>query len=323
MRAAARRLAAASDEAGLWRRRTFVADFLARGGPRRRPGPSRPRELVAALVQHGRSHDWQKAVQLLRDCPADAGAWHAAAAACAAAAQWRSCLATLEGRLDDTPNWNVMMAACQASAQWRVALAIYSNALHRGRLPPRLSLLSACERGSAWHVALQILAAGGEDAEKASATVMSACSRALQWQLSLSLLDEVCSSRIRPDARSLTTGITACERGRKWPWALTIFTKLAAEGKEDVVALNATLGSLAGHWWKALELVSGRMADATEGTYHALLGALEVSSRWWHALDLFYEAQRKGLCGLVGLNSTCSALEKERPWVDSRHLAVA
>ncbi|CAE7416842.1 EMB2076 [Symbiodinium sp. CCMP2592] len=219
------------------------------------------------------------------------------------------------GRLQDAPSWNAVMTACQAAAQWRVALGIYSDARARGRLPPsRLALLSACERGSAWRAALQIFAHGGEAVEKAAATTMTACSRMLQWELSLGLLAEVRSARIRPDARSLTAGIAACERGRRWVAALALFAELAAADADDIVALNAVLGALAGHWRLALLLASPRMDMAMEGTYHAILGALETSSRWWQAIHLFHAGRREGRCGIVGLNSACSSLEKAIKW---------
>ncbi|CAE7855714.1 CATSPER1, partial [Symbiodinium necroappetens] len=106
----------------------------------------------------------------------------------------------------------------------------------------------------------------------------------------------------------------ACERGRRWPAALALFAELAAKGADDVVALNAVLGALAGQWRLALLLASPRMSMAMEGTYHAILGALETSSRWWQAMHLFHAGSRTGRCGIVGLNSACSSLEKASKW---------
>ncbi|CAJ1381245.1 unnamed protein product [Effrenium voratum] len=215
----------------------------------------------SCLAVLARAAQWQRALQLLKDLPADAVAYGAAVSACGRAGRWDQALALLrqveERRVRSSEIlWNAAMSACEASAQWQRALLLLDQ--RSGWAPDAFSFsagISACGQGRLWQRALVLLresqASEARDASDVKGGVslvplsaaISACGAARQWRWVLQLLEEMCADRVSPNTVTYTSAIASTDR---WEAVLALLAEMELRAVDaGVVALASAADTLA------------------------------------------------------------------------------
>ncbi|CAJ1453719.1 unnamed protein product [Effrenium voratum] len=215
----------------------------------------------SCLAVLARAAQWQRALQLLKDLPADAVAYGAAVSACGRAGRWDQALALLrqveERRVRSSEIlWNAAMSAWEASAQWQRALLLLDQ--RSGWAPDAFSFsagISACGQGRLWQRALVLLresqASEARDASDVKGGVslvplsaaISACGAARQWRWVLQLLEEMCADRVSPNTVTYTSAIASTDR---WEAVLALLAEMELRAVDaGVVALASAADTLA------------------------------------------------------------------------------
>ncbi|CAK0903291.1 unnamed protein product [Prorocentrum cordatum] len=138
-------------------------------------------------------------------------------------------------------SYSAGISACEKGEQWQRALALLSEIWEVKLEPDVISYsagISACKKGKQWQWALALLSemreaklepnrdAGGE-----------AGARRHQLQRWDQLVQErravamgMREAKLEPNVISFSAGISACEKGEEWQWALALLSEMASSG---------------------------------------------------------------------------------------------
>eukprot|EP00439_Symbiodinium_sp_Y106_P028518 s3925_g3.t1 len=192
----------------------------------------------ALLSAFQKSQQWSWALQELstrqleQEVPTDVVSFSTAAASCPG---WLKPLFFLDWMAIGTCRPNVVsissaLAACREGASWPLALDLLRS-MHpvHGVLPNVVSMssiLKACALASRWHEALEIFVEASAALVPnivARNAAQSACAGVGLWALSLSGFQ---ASRGR-DLVSINTAMDACDKARRWEWAVEALQQAA------------------------------------------------------------------------------------------------
>ncbi|CAE7891920.1 unnamed protein product [Symbiodinium microadriaticum] len=187
------------------------------------------------------------------------------------------------------------LAACREGASWPLALDLLRS-MHpvHGVLPNVVSLssvLKACASASRWHEALEVFVEAAARLVPnivARNAAQSACASEGLWASSLSGFQ----ASLGRDLVSINTAIDACDKARRWEWAVAALQRAAvASLVPDVVTYStATSACQSGHGWKlAISLVleiSQRHMRPNAASWTAAAGACVSSQSWSTAVQL-------------------------------------
>ncbi|CAE7716037.1 unnamed protein product [Symbiodinium sp. KB8] len=250
----------------------------------------------ALLSVFQRSQQWSWALQELsarlleQEVATDVISFSTAAATCPG---WLKPLFFLDWMAIGTCRPNVVsissaLAACREGASWPLALDLLRS-MHpvHGVLPNVVSLssvLKACASASRWHEALEVFVEAAARLVPnivARNAAQSACASEGLWASSLSGFQ----ASLGRDLVSINTAIDACDKARRWEWAVAALQRAAvASLVPDVVTYStATSACQSGHGWKlAISLVleiSQRHMRPNAASWTAAAGACAGSRR--------------------------------------------
>ncbi|CAK9114106.1 Ankyrin-2 (ANK-2) (Ankyrin-B) (Brain ankyrin) [Durusdinium trenchii] len=127
---------------------------------------------------------------------------------------------------------------------------------------------------------------------------------------------ELTSSRV-----SVNSVISACEKSRRWRWALKLLQELLEDGNADEVSYNAAISALekSGQWQYTLLLLEQMLSpDQNEVlpdqvSFNAAIGACAKEEHWEGALSLFALMQSRQIqADEITYNCLASACEADR-----------
>eukprot|EP00435_Cladocopium_sp_Y103_P068377 s772_g31.t1 len=233
----------------------------------------------AAISACEKAGEWPMALALLCECQvqqveANRIAYSAAISACEKGLRWPEALHLLTFASSFGPALvDVVMynAAISAMEDWKCAAALLQKLQERSHgfpgklcqqeeeLHPTVITFNAClatMRGEAWQRALCIFEEMATLQLKATlisynTLISSLASSYDSWEMALTLLEEL-PRELRPNARTYTAAMSACEQGECWDGALAL---LAIIPGPDLVAYGGAVSCCQRRWREALELL--------------------------------------------------------------------
>lgn len=132
--------------------------------------------------------------------------------------------------------------------------------------------------------------------------------------MALVLLLEADITSLRPDARTYSAAIGACEKGHQWEQALHLLSEMLQCGLDpNIITCSSVISACEKglQWERALQLlleVKQASMHPTAVTYNAVISACEKCEQWQRALELLSE-----------MRETATASTSGRPHSEARH----
>ena len=147
---------------------------------------------------------------------------------------------------------------------------------------------------------------------------------------------------VEPTAATENAGILACEKGRQWEMALSIFAKMQTAGREKIsmTTVNSVLSACekARQWRHALSLLqilpSLLQPNRSNGSHgsnsvsrvisvNLAIGAFAAGRHWQQAMDCFHQLCRSNEASHTSHTTTLSSCERAMRWEDALTLLLA
>ncbi|CAK0858317.1 unnamed protein product [Prorocentrum cordatum] len=140
-------------------------------------------------------------------------------------------------------SYSAGISACEKGKQWQRALALLSEMWAAKLEPDVICTTSATALGSArarkarsgswrWRCSARCGRRSWSNAGLSYSAGISACEKGEQWQWALALLSEMWEVKVEPNVVSYSAGISACEKGKQWQLALALLSEMR-EAKLD------------------------------------------------------------------------------------------
>ncbi|CAK0886313.1 unnamed protein product, partial [Prorocentrum cordatum] len=139
-----------------------------------------------------------------------------------------------------------------------------------------------------------------------------------RWREALDMLNQVLlEDNITADTVSYSAAISACEKGRSWPWALVCLGDMRRRGVgRDVIVFGAAMSACekGSQWHLALSLLDQMRLERVDSNVvacSAAVSACEKAQEWSRALELFEERLLSGSkLDVIFCSAGISACEK-------------
>ena len=137
-----------------------------------------------------------------------------------------------------------------------------------------------------------------------------------------------------PTAAAENAGILACEKGRQWEMALSIFAKMQRREKISMTTVNSVLSACekARQWRHALSLLQilpslklqpNRSNSSRVISVNLAIGAFAAGRHWQQAMDCFHQLCRSNEASHTSHTTTLSSCERAMCWEDALTLLLA
>ncbi|CAL1160773.1 unnamed protein product [Cladocopium goreaui] len=197
--------------------------------------------------------------------------------------------------------------------------------------------MSACRQGRQWQKALEIFRVdvddGAVDASLLGIAIACAATGHL-WTFALDILASSHHYGVVPTAAAENAGILACEKGRQWEMALSIFAKMQRREKISMTTVNSVLSACekARQWRHALSLLQilpslklqpNRSNSSRVISVNLAIGAFAAGRHWQQAMDCFHQLCRSNEASHTSHTTTLSSCERAMRWEDALTLLWA
>eukprot|EP00435_Cladocopium_sp_Y103_P060118 s100_g21.t2 len=253
----------------------------------------------SAMISALPGDQWPESLQVLEDYCLDAMSVNAALKVCEKGGQWQVACQLLNAVEVDVIGYNTCLSACGKNSQWSLSQQLLGDMQALSLQADQTSYNSVMlgySRASDWQRAINMfqeltLVQLQGDRFSFLAAITAAGSMG-HWQIALALLIHM----TKPSAEAWNAGITACEKGNEWPWALSLLSSMpSVQLQADIVSFNAMISSCSRTEWPLaihlLDLIEKAHLELDLVTFSSVIDA----ACWDQALHLLRRMHSKRL----------------------------